>query len=910
MARKAVCFYKALVVGKFINQPQKCKVFSNRVLTYNIANNLKGKKIVVIDDVMIKGESLCKTLNMFDENGIKADVYIMARPKVGETDILANANIIETFEEMSEDDTQQLSKHITDFIEANICSYNIDQPIYSFQNFNDEKVLAFVECHNLIDISSGLQRKYGISSYVLKIPNNYFTNTVLKDKIDLCKIRFLYGRYNDTPVFMAIPFVLTGEIKYTELETAFSNLSNERLNKYIHNENKKIYYENQLKILHFFLGVQLMASFIDVCEISTHHRLDNNDNFIFANDIVNDMTLMVEKSKNPFVYTAIPANNDVPYDYDFVQTEYLSLAYDFLYSDKMKHSNYCDSNDNPIESELLILSELKKYIEQNISNKLNTLVFSNVIDILIDRGLIIPTLVHEINNKAIIRAYKFGEVYALNDKHFKLFSYALNKYLEGTNRDKLLRTEFEKLCVLFFREIVSKNFFNSKETLGEEDEYSICYSKFGPRVSTSKPKYAADETSTLALKLLNLKYIETDNVVIGKPKEKNDENKQSTTGVKQFKIQKYYKINSTNTLKIDNNIWKETANNFAKKYKIIYKNLFVANDGVMLFEEVRNMHMRTYLEFLVLLSIGSSKKEQLLSLLAELHLFNSREINYVITDMLFQYSSILDGLISGMWKYMCYVQPKHPIEKLYEKLNDKSETELLGMYISDVFLANRDIGTSEDINQLINNTGKLIFSIVYSLWFMLKKYHITYRLNNEDINLEQQYLREFFFRDFKDLRKTIEEQIMQSTKEQDVQTLVGLKSKTAELIKFYKIKIADGKRQPKKEKEGNDNTVIINIQNTNITDSRIEYNFQEFDIEKFNVIVNKIIDSAITQNLKEKDEIINKIDELRNEVKSKKPDKKKIYQIVDWIHKITAIAGASFNLYNLFAPSLGWPPIR
>jgi hypothetical protein len=919
MARKAVCFYKALVIGKYINKPQKCKVFSNRVLTYNVTNNFKGKKIIVIDDVMIKGESLCKTLNTLYESGIKADVYIMARPKEDKDkpDILANANIIESFEEMSEDDTQQLSKHITDFIEASVCPYNIDQPIYNFSHFNDEIVTDFADKYNLVDISSGLQQKYGISSYVLKIPNKYITNVVLKDKVNLCKIRFLYGRYNDTPVFLAIPFVLMGEMQYTELKEAFSYLDNERLNKYIYNENEKLFFENQLKILHYILAVQLMDAFLGVSGINTCRRLDINDDFIFAKD----MSLMVSESKNPFNFTAVLTNDDISYDLDFVRTEYLDLVFDFLYSDKMIHSNYYDSRDKPIKDKLLVLSELEKHLkwireqEEYTESKFNTLAFSIVIDILIDAGLIIPTIVHEKFNEAIIRAYKFGEVYALNENHFKLFTYALIKYLNGINRtirDKLPRTEFEKLCVLFFRDAVSKNILKFSEASGNEDEYRICLSKFGPRVSTSKPEYAASEISTLATKLL-CEYIETDDVIIEQQKQGDTEGKQSRC----FKVRKYYKIN--NEIKINNKQWEEIADNFAKKYKIIYNKLFTADNEGILFEDVRNMYMRSYTEFLVLLSIGSSRKEQLLSLLAELYLLNSIETNNGITNILMQFCRILDGLISGMWKYMCYAQPKHPIQKLCENLEAKDENEqFLGVYIREIFITSRDVDKNECIEQLIDEAGKLIFSIAFSIWFMLKKYNFRYTRNDEYVDLEKDFQREFFYRDLKDIRKTIEDQTALSTSEQDQQVLIGYKLEAKKLIGRYETDIATGKKQPKKRKESTINKITINNYYdgyfeqslfANEIQGDITNNFLQVDIDKFNKIAHEIKRLAVTQNLKEKDEIIHKMDELHNEILSKKPDKNKAYQIVDWIHKITGISNAVANLYKLFAPSLGLPPI-
>ncbi|MCL1934104.1 MAG: hypothetical protein FWF53_09885 [Candidatus Azobacteroides sp.] len=51
MARKAICFYKALVLEKYLQKPTHCKVVSSRVLDYNVFDDFKGKKIIVIDDL-------------------------------------------------------------------------------------------------------------------------------------------------------------------------------------------------------------------------------------------------------------------------------------------------------------------------------------------------------------------------------------------------------------------------------------------------------------------------------------------------------------------------------------------------------------------------------------------------------------------------------------------------------------------------------------------------------------------------------------------------------------------------------------------------------------------------------------------------------------------------------------------
>lgn len=485
-----------------------------------------------------------------------------------------------------------------------------------------------------------------------------------------------------------------------------------------------------------------------------------------------------------------------------------TFKYETMYSDKMIHTVYRNSDNEKIDSEILILSHLKEYLSFVTQKPIDELVFSNIIDSLIDKGLIIPSIIHGDGN-TIIRAYKCGEVYALNKEHFRLFTYALCQYLKGIEHVRLQKTEFEKLCVLFFREAIHGGILKYGESKGEIDEYSICYSKFGPRVSTSKPIYSADETSTLASKLLNLNYIEIQEMLIESTTLIDDESANDIKKVDSSKKIAYYHVNEVTKDEIDNIEWTDTADSFAKKYKLLYKTIFDSKNGEILFDEVRNMHIRNYIEFLVMLSIGLSKKEQLLSLLAEIYLVDSVEVSGSIYRVLIQYNRIYDGLISGMWKYMCYKQEIHPLRKVHDKLSSDDKTEPLSVFISDIVNSNRDIDKNEHIEPMIDETGKLIFSIAYSIWFMSKKYHVSYKIRGEFLDFPNHKQREFYYKELKDLRKSIEEQISLNDVSQDLETLLHLKTNAEQIIKKYNIEISSGKRHDKSKDLTTQSTNIV-----------------------------------------------------------------------------------------------------
>lgn len=103
------------------------------------------------------------------------------------------------------------------------------------------------------------------------------------------------------------------------------------------------------------------------------------------------------------------------------------------------------------------------------------------------------------------------------------------------------------------------------------------------------------------------------------------------------------------------------------------------------------------------------------------------------------------------------------------------------------------------IELLIHEAGKLIFSIVYSIWFMSKKYNIICSIRGECVDIPEQRKREFYFRGMADLRKYIKDQIKDSDRVNDIKQMESLKKSAEEIISKYTLEISNGKRQNKSE---------------------------------------------------------------------------------------------------------------
>lgn len=144
MARKAFCFYQALIKNNLITQNTNCIVLSSRALDYNISGMLRGKRIALVDDVVVKGNTLeaafrALTIMKADEH---LDVYIAACCDVTaqREDMLYKQSLMGPYIHLSESAIYELTGHIASFINRSAISYNVDEP-RCFFSFDDEDEL-------------------------------------------------------------------------------------------------------------------------------------------------------------------------------------------------------------------------------------------------------------------------------------------------------------------------------------------------------------------------------------------------------------------------------------------------------------------------------------------------------------------------------------------------------------------------------------------------------------------------------------------------------------------------------------------------------------------------------------------------------------------------------------------------
>lgn len=305
-----------------------------------------------------------------------------------------------------------------------------------------------------------------------------------------------------------------------------------------------------------------------------------------------------------------------------------------------------------------------------------------------------------------------GEIFHLTKEAMDLFQYMLYQYQKLQEGRLIDRTEYEKLCVLFLRKVGygEKSILSRRKKYGD-DNFSICYTRFGPRVSDSKRVLEVSKYSTLANRMEMNGIIET-----------------KTNGLK-------YKVNEP-TERIKES-WKICADNFALSYSSFRKHYGRSIP--------KREYFKSFNDLITILAIGNSSKDKLFSLAAELNLFTKIDLCQSISGILHQMYhtvssedplerprkfGVMDGIQSGIWKYMCFKQ-KALVEGVF---SDSVKADSSLRYLYEDYL--RDEGDTNDAYyMMIDKCGELLFRIAacYNRLAYAKEdrfYFTTYLYNN------------------------------------------------------------------------------------------------------------------------------------------------------------------------------------
>ena len=711
MARKAICLYKAFLENNELKFEHHSLVLASRVITLNILPMLKGKKIAVIDDVVVKGKAIKYVMDCLAQAGMTADVFVMACEENSEDQKAINPYIISSPQYMVKEDINRFSNFITKYIHLTGIPYNIDFPIYKMCFSSEEEIRRFFDENHCQNLTDGIMRKYGIERYTLNFDEESLACSKLLgiEKKTISKIRFYYKKIDDNkakdgqdmdddrkkdkemiPV-VVVPLVLLPELKNDFLKTQYEKVIGDTLGDLIYNQNHCFEFENRFKIIQYALSECLLINFAKQNHIR-HIRKDSwNEKVIFSRQI--DNSILCEELYSSAMDRIFKA--DVAFYDNRSLNEYLNVFYDFLLNFEGDYPcMYRDGFGNPIKERIIDKSSILDYYN-NRGFCIEDSQISCFLDLVIDKGLLVPSVVHKYDSYTV-RVYKLGEIYKLHKEGIELFHYMLYQYFDLQKGQALDRTELEKLCVLFLKKTTYGSGLFKECDKFEDDCFSIGFSKFGPRVSDSKKPYTVHYFSALSAIM-------------------EDEDKISRTTK--------YIINPAIPPKKDS--WRDEAYYFAYNYSLLKSK----------YDKTLNKSeplARTYNDFITLLAIGAEKKSYIYALIAELLFFvrnvdERKSLKDIIIDLdhyeytkqgkLIKYCGVMDAINSGVWKYLCY-QDHELVKRVFRTLL-KADMGLHPLHLEySINVGNVDTNPLHDV--YIKECGELLLEIAFTFNSIIK----------------------------------------------------------------------------------------------------------------------------------------------------------------------------------------------
>ena len=773
MARKAICFYKALLQNGELYVPPSCTIFSSRILSFNIWDKLQGKNVALVDDVVIHGRSINNAKTILETHNIAVDIYISALMCQADSSASNEAepkwykelirSIQRPFVFLNETDIYSYANYITRFIEASMLPYNIDQPTVLVK-YGKEDLSSFMREHRLTEITSSVQKKFGIRNQVIHYSGEILRPVLGSVHINLSEISIKLRVFhnNDTRQLLIFPIILFPVVPMDTIDHVYEHIRTDKLDAFIYHNNPKIERENKIKLLIYVLNHYILSRFL-WCE-REHGRLfeycgfDSNEKILFSQSIFKPdfakATLSEKLSKLKMPYKWEQKTTVRPTFFN----EYLGIAYALLFSkdrddiESMAYTCYLDADGNRIRRKIFTLQgffeDLKKYAKSKqycmqeseslgVIDCVDTYLVSNIIDVLIDRGILVPEIVHT-QNGGIIRAYRCGEVAKLNEIEFALFSYMLSYYsthmwkgndvieLKGDAIKKLGKREIEQLCVLYFRSAAKSGLFETlsdpSECQFEDDVYSIYYSVFGPTVSRlSAQKYEVSDKDKLITSLIDYGHMT-----------KHVNNK--------------YQLSDSVSSNLDEK-WKSSADIFANDM-LFLRQIFVTSTNMRHntnFADSETMALwknffskvRSFDELLTLMSIGENEMQRTLSIVAEIKIIADMKTER-IQSALSYFMNHMDCVWEGIWKSSCYVNPDlldniQRTLKLGKSFRDKND-------ISKIFQHHVDESARVDRNKVIakflSQCGEFFYRTYYTV-LIINKYINRYA--REKVDIESKY---------------------------------------------------------------------------------------------------------------------------------------------------------------------------
>ena len=506
MAHKAVSLFQVLLEQKHISLTSISEkiIISNQALYFN-CDYFCGKKVTIIDDIVISGTSIASTVNQLLNIGVEQNniniIALAIDKKYFAMDFNmkngSNALICDTI--LEDPSCIELSYYISNIFSFYGIPYNVDFPLYKANGF-DVNIIGscnFNLLWDVIEIPHNHPKKALTSNSITLFPHKSLRSLIWKkiganlEKVTHLKIRLYIKKFpNGKSETVIMPMCIFKEIKSTDLDDLF-NLLKPVTEIKIDSVDK---YVAKFHFVQFYIAHQLYLTFKNIVSFQSESESPEKSIFFLFGKI--DSNKVLESLDKPF-------NKELLISHDFeLSPNYNSNFFtDFGSNTKCNTTFHAIQELNPYEinyrilspflwwydnTEICVREELKKapknYVLDfisinNMPNRLNSglslLFIQNVLkeilpnydsenaisaflDRAIDEGVIVPSVYCNSECKYLSRVFRHGEdlPFSIADQcRLVYFLKVLGEQIPdivGTSNG-IATVSMEKIIVLFYQ---------------------------------------------------------------------------------------------------------------------------------------------------------------------------------------------------------------------------------------------------------------------------------------------------------------------------------------------------------------------------------------------------------------------------------------------------------------------------
>lgn len=503
MAHKAVLLYYVLLEQGYINKDVAKKItVTNFALDFD-SSYLKGKRIAILDDIVISGTSIASAVQRLMAYGVaqeNIEVIAVAIDKdyfVMKFTDKNNTNVLHCDFYFDDAACIELSSVISKVFSCYGVPYDVDFPVYNVNEISSEQIANLYDsvAWKTIDVSNDNQKSNHVTAFTVfpqQVTESYLWEKLgmdLQECVDI-KIRVYMTHYpDDTIEASVVPMCLFKEIGVSELKRIYDIIRPNNQHFFFNRTEEPI---ALLRYIGFYLSQKIFEIFSETTCIGENSILEKRNvvqlfglidgETIYnqlkqSNEQSNELTMMrvkgcscdytsiINEYNKSKVYKqsckeSIGWNDNDPHSksywinyFNYVPFLWWYDTKEIIVRNKIKNTvpNYVDDFGNVAKclfrlSDGLPVSLLGRLLHQRVPELSNSEVYltvSTFLDRAIDEGIIVPTIYYNGNNSVICRAYRHGEdlPFGVSDQYrLVLFLQAFSEKIESLEENSSDKT--------------------------------------------------------------------------------------------------------------------------------------------------------------------------------------------------------------------------------------------------------------------------------------------------------------------------------------------------------------------------------------------------------------------------------------------------------------------------------------